>query len=220
MPFPMLDEPATRLVTALRLVCGGSVVATRSLAAQADDEFPFVPSGTASLRAFSGADNDRPTVVQPENIEAVRTAYQTLDLPQVRADKSLQVAIRRLIFAGSRSLVSDQIIDLMTCAEALFLKRSGKKTNAKGEPVATQAAALLGADPELSTDADRLHAFMMMVYQARTAEIHGDGEPYAPLHRLTGEQTTSLAQVVADAEHIMRRAIRKFLDELTAPPTT
>jgi hypothetical protein len=45
--FPTLYEPANSLITALRIVCGGSVVATRSMFAQADDEFPIVQGVSA-----------------------------------------------------------------------------------------------------------------------------------------------------------------------------
>jgi hypothetical protein len=218
--LPVLDEPAARLVTGLRLVCGGSVVATRSMSAQADDEFPFVPSGTAILSAFTGADNDRPTILLPAAADAVRNTYSALGLPQVRADKSLQVAIRRLVFAGSRSLDGDRLVDLMTCAEALFIKRANHTSNAKGAPVAQAAAALVADDPELSTNGAHLKRFMLMAYRARNAEVHGDDQPYAPLHRLSGAPTTTLAHVVTDAEHIMRRAISTVLDEHAAQPTS
>jgi len=216
--FPVLDEPAARLVTALRLVCGGSGIATRSMFAQADDEFPFVPSGTAILTAFTGADNDRPTILLSTAADTVRNVYTALGLPEVQADKSLQVAIRRLVFAGSRNLDNDRLVDLMTSAEALFLKRTNQNTTAKAAPVAQAAAALLASDPELGTDGTHLERFMKMAYRARNAEMHGDDQPYAPLHRLSGAPTSSLAHVVADAERIMRRAISAVLHQHAAWP--
>jgi hypothetical protein len=218
--FPRLDEQATRLVTALRLVCGGSVVTTRSMYAQDDEEFPFVHPGTAALGAFTGADNNRPTILSPATADTLRRAYTALGSFSVLADRSLQVAIRRLVYAGSRSLDSDRLIDLMTSAEALFIKRANAKTKAKGAPVAQAAATLLAADPELNADAAKLEAFMAMAYKARNAEVHGEPQPYAPLHRLSGQPVTSLSLVVADAEHVMRRALMAVLEGQAAQPTT
>jgi hypothetical protein len=41
-PFPTVLGPASRLITALRIVCGGSAITTRLMYAQADSEFPIV----------------------------------------------------------------------------------------------------------------------------------------------------------------------------------
>jgi hypothetical protein len=57
--FPSLEEPAQRLVTALRAVCGGSVVATRPIHAQHDDDFPADVGGSAALPAVGVADVNR-----------------------------------------------------------------------------------------------------------------------------------------------------------------
>ncbi len=67
--FPTLDGPARQMVTALRLVCGGSVVTTRPMLAQSDDEFPIVPSYTAIHSAFDSADNERPTLLMTDALD-------------------------------------------------------------------------------------------------------------------------------------------------------
>src|SRR5262249_6104357 len=74
------------------------------------------------------------TILLPAAVDAVRDTYMALATPAVLADKSLQVAIRRFVFAGSRSLDTDRLVDLMTCAEALFIKRANQTTTAKGAP--------------------------------------------------------------------------------------
>jgi hypothetical protein len=118
------------------------------------------------------------------------------------------------------SIVSGRRRRATPCAEALFIKRANHTSNAKGAPVAQAAAALVADDPELSTDGAHLKRFMLMAYRARNAEVLGDDQPYAPLHRLSGAPTTTLAHVVTDAEHIMRRAISTVLDEHAAQPTS
>jgi hypothetical protein len=52
--FPSLEEPAARLVMALRIVCGGSVVTTRAMFGQDGREFPLV-LGTSAMGTRSTA---------------------------------------------------------------------------------------------------------------------------------------------------------------------
>jgi hypothetical protein len=203
--FPTLDGPARRLVTALRLVCGGSVVTTRSMLAQSDDEFPIVPSYTAIHSAFDSADNERPTLLMTDALDQFRAAYIALGSPHVEADQSLQVAIRRLVLAGSRNTDSDRLIDLSVSAEALFIKRANLPNGTKGDKIAAGAANLLAAVSELN--ANSVETVMKALYQARNAEIHGDGQPYAPLYLVAGSPATSLSEMLNDAERIMRRAV-------------
>jgi hypothetical protein len=203
--FPTLDGPARRLVTAIRLVCGGSVVTTRSMLAQSDDEFPIVPSYTAIHSAFDSADNERPTLLMTDALDQFRAAYIALGSPHVEADQSLQVAIRRLVLAGSRNTDSDRLIDLSVSAEALFIKRANLPRGTKGDKIAAGAANLLAAVSELN--ANSVETVMKALYQARNAEIHGDGQPYAPLYLVSGSPATSLREMLNDAERIMRRAV-------------
>jgi hypothetical protein len=83
------------LVTALRIVCGGSVVSTRSILAQDESEFPFVRSSSAMMTAFNSADNGRPTHLMSDALDVFLAAYSALGLPNVQADRSLQVAEAR-----------------------------------------------------------------------------------------------------------------------------
>lgn len=218
--FPILDEPAAFLVPALRLVCGGSVVTTRSMYAQAEDEFPFVPSGQAMLNGFDGADNNRPTILHPDAVNSIYAVFTALGLPEIRADGSLQVAIRRLIYAGSKSLAEDRLTDLMTSAEALFIKRANLTGHSKKDKIANEAATLLAGDPVLATDAAHLREFLVIAYNARNAVVHGDDEPYGPLRLLSGHHTASIAQIVDDLERIMRRAVLTVIAQRTSAAAT
>src|SRR5262249_1787204 len=151
-----LYEPATSLITALRIVCGGSVVATRSMFAPADDEVPIVQGVSAMFSAVDSAGNDRPTFLLTDALGAGRAPRPALSLPSVQADRSLPTAIRRLVFAGSRSVDADRLIDLMMSAEALLVKRASLPRGTKGDKIAAGAATLLGGDPELKADADQI----------------------------------------------------------------
>jgi hypothetical protein len=212
-PFPTLLEPASWLITALRIVCGGSAITTRPMYAQADDEFPIVLGARAMLTSFAAADNTRPTRLMPDDADAVSVVYLALRLADVQQDRSLQVAIRRLVIAGTRNDDSDRLIDLSIAAEALFIQRGNLAGPTKGEKIAAGAAELLGDDPQVAVGPTEISNFMAEIYRARNAEIHGDGQPYNRLRRLTGEPTESLALAVADAEFVMRRAVYLVLQD-------
>ncbi|MDX8031743.1 hypothetical protein SK803_16075 [Lentzea sp. BCCO 10_0856] len=118
--FPCLEEPTQRLVTALRVVCGGSVMATRPIHAQHDDDFPLDIEGSAALSPVDAADISRPTLLlTEEHVDAVRSVYQMLAAPAIARDRSLRVALRRFVFAGSRFLPEDRLIDSSTSTSAL-----------------------------------------------------------------------------------------------------
>ncbi|MFD0735910.1 hypothetical protein [Planotetraspora mira] len=184
--------------------------------AQADDEFPSVQGVSAMLSAFEGADNDRVTYLLTDALDIFRATYAALSLPDVQADRSLQMAIRRLVFAGSRRVDADRLIDLMMSAEALFIKRANLPQGTKGDKIAAAAAALLAGDPELKADALQIQTFMRTVYQARNAEMHGDDRPYSQFRLLDGSATNSMPSVLNDAEKLMRRAVLAVLAEYTA----
>jgi hypothetical protein len=183
-PFPTLAEPASRLITALRIVCAGSAITIRPMYAQADDEFPIVVGARAMLASFGAADITRPTRLMPDDADIVRAVYLALTLPEVQQGRSMQVAIRRLVIAGTRNDDSDRLIDLSIAAEALFIKRAKLAGTTKGNKIAVGAAQLLGNDPQLATRPTQISDFMAMMYRARNSEIHGDGKPYARLRRL------------------------------------
>lgn len=167
-PFPTLSEPAERLITALRIVCGGSAITTRPMYAQADDGFPIMLGARAMLSSFAAADNARPTRLMPDDADVVRVVYQALRLPDVKQDRSLRVAIRRLVFAGTRNDDSDRLIDLSIAAEALFVQRANlPRDRRKGDKIVAGAVQLLGHDPRLAGSPTDLSAFMTEIYRAQ-----------------------------------------------------
>jgi hypothetical protein len=216
--FPRLEEPAQRLVTALRIVCGGSVVATRPIHAQHDDDFPPTVDGSAALRAVVAADISRPTqVLTDEQAGAVREVYQMLATPAVREDRSLQVALRRFVFAGSKSQPEDRLIDLVICCEALFLKRHGIEGAQKGAPAAVNAGRFLADDPLLNVEREQVERFVRAAYRLRNAEVHGDHPVRRSLTLLRGATTEDLAQFVEDHGLVVGRALHLALSELAYP---
>jgi hypothetical protein len=216
--FPVLEEPARRLVTALRTICGGSVTATRPIHAQHDNDFPPTVGGSAVLLDIGAADITRPTLLlTDDHVDAVREVYELLTSPAAQQDRALQTALRRLVFAGSRSLPEDRLIDLNICAEALFIKRGNLKGKGKGSPAAAMAEQLLASDPILGVTPGDVEGFMRAAYQLRNAEIHGDHPTTTTMKRLNGATTDKLTLLVEDLARVMGRAIQLVLIEVTRP---
>jgi hypothetical protein len=196
-PFPALQGPAASLVEALRVVCGGSVVETRPIYVQHDQDLPAALGSTAILSPVGVVDLDRPTRLHGgQEVDDLREVFRLLNAPVVQDDRALRTALRRFVISGSRSRAEDRLIDLMISAEALFITRAGIKSRDKGRLIAEGASEVLAAEDGSSSVVDR----MRRAYSLRNAEIHGDGTP-----------TDELPAVVADVERVMRRALHLVL---------
>lgn len=213
--FPSLEDAASRLVTALRIVCGGSAVTTRPIRAQHDDDFPPTIGESAALSAIVTADLARPTrLLSSAEVDTARKIHRLLDIPAVRDDRALQTALRRLVFAGSRSIPADRLIDLVICAEALFLKWEGIKVRNNRLVIAEKAERLLADDPVLAVPDGAIKKFMEHAYILRNAEVHGDDLTSTNLTFLAGATTDKLDAVVDDLERVLRRAIYRLLTDV------
>lgn len=214
--FPVLEEPAERLVAALRIVCGGSVVASRSIHLQHDDDFPPTIGATASMSAIGVADISRPTLLLgADQSDAVRQVWHMLEEHAIQQDGALQTAIRRFVIGGSRAHAEDRLIDLSICSEALFLKRVGLEGPEKSRPAAKQAELLLAGDPVLGVRTGDVERFMRGASRLRNAVIHGDGLKFESVKLLNRTTTDALDLVVEDLARVLGRAIYRVLLEAT-----
>lgn len=217
--YPRIEEPAQRLAMALRIVCGGSVVATRAIHAQHDDDFPPTVGGSAMMSPLAAADIDRPTqLLTDDQVGALLSVYGLLSDPHVGEDRSLQVALRRFVIAGSKALAADRLIDLVICCEALFLKRNGVGGRQKGRPAAAGAERLLAGDPLLQVAPGRIMRFVATAYRLRNVEVHGDHPVRETMTLLNGATTEDLAQFVEDLSVVVGRALHLTLNDSHTPP--
>jgi hypothetical protein len=183
---------------------------------QHDDDFPPIVSGSAALSAVGTADINRPTLLlTDEHVNAVRDVYEMLATSGVIDDHSLQAALRRFVFSGSKSLPEDRLIDLNISSEALFIKRGQVKTGQKGAPAAAAAGQLLAGDPVVRAEREHVERFLKEAYQLRNAEIHGDHPVQKTMTLLSGANTGDLARFVGDLTLLLGRAIHLMLAELT-----
>jgi hypothetical protein len=204
-----IEQEAMRLQIASRLVCGGSVTLGRPLQMQYPGDFDADRSYSASLTRIEVPDENRPTILySPGQVAEVEQMMVMLTDPAVTRNRSLQMAIRRLVSSGSRGLAEDRLVDLTVAAEALFIHGAGHgQTQQKSKPIADRATVLLGNDPEFGASAADISSFIRGCYMRRNHEVHADPTPPAASPLLDGTPSTSLDAIVQELEHLMRRAV-------------
>jgi hypothetical protein len=115
-----LADAARRLIMALRLAVGGSVLSSRVIR-HFRVSLLDSPSGSAVISRFGSVDADRPCLLLTEHVQAVARLWNHLSRPEAGApDGATGVALRRLVDAGGRTDGADRLLDLMIAAEALL----------------------------------------------------------------------------------------------------
>ncbi|MFJ5547011.1 hypothetical protein [Streptomyces sp. NPDC093225] len=216
--LPIFGASAPMVLASIRLICGGS--ATTSYGLRSDS---LGQGLSAALIPIGPTDPSRPSVLAgQEMLHQVRAVFQHITHPRVTADRPLCTAARQVVLAGSRGLVEDRLLNLITAAEALFITRPRRRdpNGRKGVLLAAGAADRLAGDRTLGAPSKRnIKALMQAVYKWRNAEVHGDQPPAGPLRLLGGTETRDLTAVAADLDRMMRRALLLTLEE-TSQGTT
>lgn len=221
LPFPSFEDQTRRLLIALRLVCGGSVTTGRPLRMQHPDDFDATRGYSASRSRLEFPDEDRPTLlITPEQVKEIDEVSALLAHPAVMANRSLQMALRRIVFAGSRELPEDRLVDLTIAAEALFIHGTGHgkdKDKQKSDKIVLGARAVLSGDLELGSTDAHIEQLVLGAYRRRSLEVHADPKPPKQLHLLDGTVAPTLQAMVEDLERLMRRAAHLILRQEARP---
>jgi hypothetical protein len=77
-----IEEPAARLITALRVVCGGSLSATRRLRMLHLDELEATGSAEAHLTRLGSLDPEHPIVLFADHVAELRRVFELLVRPR------------------------------------------------------------------------------------------------------------------------------------------
>jgi hypothetical protein len=128
--------------------------------------------------------------------------WQDANRPHVLQRTSVQTAIRRLSYAAERVTFEDKLIDLLICAEALFLS---EQTDWHGEityRLSHRAAMFLQAKPE---DRRTAFEFFREAYGVRSKIVHGAPHPRLPIKQ--GTTRFSFPEFLSVLEGHMRQAI-------------
>src|SRR3990172_691557 len=134
----------------------------------------------------------------------------------VTAKGALANAVRRFSYASDRDRHDDRLVDLMIAAESLFLTDSGAPQE-RGELRYRLAlrAAFFTDSPEYSRRAIFEH--MRRAYRARSAIVHGGGEPDRDLLKSPADAPLSLQDFVKVTEHLIRMALKKAIHIADSP---
>ncbi|WP_329456788.1 hypothetical protein [Streptomyces sp. NBC_01497] len=218
VPSPFTNA-SRHMLTALRLVCGGSVAYGRPMHLQNQDDFDAQLYASAVLTEVQHPAEDRPTLlVDPAKVNDLHEVYALLSDPRILDMRFLQNALRRLVMAGSRVLSEDRLIDLCITAESLFIHHSGlPNTKNKQDRLVAGAKALLSCDTELHAADLHIERLIRDAYRSRNTEMHGDVVGTRSFHLLDGSTTHDLRDLVGDFERLLRRTAHLFLIRATAP---
>lgn len=112
----------------------------------------------------------------------------------------LTIALRRYAIALSRPSLDDKLIDLMICAEALFLRVEQNELTHK---LAYRAALLLG---ENSIQQREIFKFMGEAYSMRSKVVHG-----AKSYTQNPKDSEQLSSIITRLSELLRLALLKML---------
>ncbi|MEU6623352.1 hypothetical protein ABZ926_21635 [Streptomyces litmocidini] len=217
-PSPF-DAASSRMLLALRIVCGGSVTYGRPMAMQSQDDFDPQRYASSMLTEVQHPAEGRPTLlVEAAKVQELHKVYGLLGEPQIQNQRFLRNALHRLVMAGARAHAEDRLIDLCITAESLFIHHSGlPREHGKQKHLIDGAKSLLAGDPVFSAEGDYIEELISCAYRRRNTEVHGDVAGPGAFRRLDGTTTSDLHALVDDLERIMRRAAHLFLVRAAAP---
>lgn len=217
-PSPF-DAVSSRMLLALRIVCGGSVTYGRPMAMQSQEDFDPQRYASSMLTEVQHPAEGRPTLlVETDKVKELHEVYALLGEPRVQSKRFLRNALHRLVMAGGRTRPEDRLIDLCITAEALFVHHSGLPLgHGKQVHLIAGAKSLLAGDPELSAEGEYIEELIRCAYRRRNTEVHGDVAGTGVFRRLDGTTTSDLHALVDDLERLLRRAARLFLVPAVAP---
>ncbi len=132
---------------------------------------------------------------------------QSNNLDKQKKRHFLTVALRRFSQARDRTDAEDAMIDLLICAEALFLTGIGKDRGELGYRLSQRAAFFVEDEPPKRI---RAFKFIKRMYGVRSEIVHGtDTPPKLPVKK-DGTRYT-LEECCAKTEEYLRRALKKAI---------
>lgn len=118
----------------------------------------------------------------------------------------LAIALRRFALATSRPALDDKLIDLMICAEALFLPDGNAELTFR---LAHRAALLLGDNPKHQKE---IFDFFKAAYGKRSTIVHGNKSLLND-----AKDITDLNQTITQLSAYLRKSILKMLEIALLP---
>jgi len=209
--FADTAEAADRVVMALRLLGGGSVSATRPVSFVRRTPLDLGFGHSFGRRPYSTVDLENPCTLSTDQCTLLAPLVDNLESPRIMNDGGMQVALRRLVSAGCRSLSEDSLIDLMIAAESIF----GADTEISFQ-IALRAAVLLKNETTITVTPSAIQKFFRSAYSLRSILVHGS-EPARRKEfrngfpKLDGSRVHVVAPIVEELETLMRHAMQMII---------
>jgi len=201
-------DDADRLLNVLPLVAAGTVKSGATLRRTATGSpWSIVSKNLGPWSATTLDDSqmtDEPVRLDEAAADSLIRYWRTLRNDP--ASGGLEIAMRRLRYATERRNNQDRILDLMIAAEALFIERSGDNDELRFRTS-------LNASFFLSSEHEARRAIFETVragYDARSSVAHGDD----PKRILIAGRSYGLRELIPEVADVVRRALRKRLDEV------
>lgn len=147
--------------------------------------------------------------IAEEDKEKISKMWQLLNCNGEAARHNLFIAVRRFSLAMTRLSLDDKLIDLMICAEALFLQDGNSELTYK---LSHRAALFLGENQD---EQKVIFKFFKGAYDMRSKVVHGT-KSYLQIPKDAELLTSTTVKL---AEHL-RNTILKMLDLALRPQST
>lgn len=148
-------------------------------------------------------------VIAEEDKEKFSKMWQLLNGNGKNTRHNLLIAVRRFSLAMTRLSLDDKLIDLMICAEALFLQDGKSELTYK---VSHRAASFLSEDPNQQKE---IFKFFKDVYDMRSKVVHGTKS-----YSQTPRDADLLSSTTVKLAEYLRNTILKMLDLVLSPQST
>lgn len=199
---------AERVATALRLVAGGAVT-YGGLATMRKRGLIRTSGGYSML--------SRPVLLPPQTSRCTLSStdtgqvlelFEALGHANLRNDRRIGLAGKRIRDATLRLDPEDGLIDCMIAAEAIFLSDSSSDRTELGYRLTLRAGLFLAPESELKPS--EIQAFLRRCYKARSHLVHGSHPKEKDLVDPRGRRVT-LVEFCQVLETLVRHALRKMI---------
>lgn len=188
----------TKVIDLLTLILNVAVTPAASIMKCVDSMI-----GTRQLQAYNAINAwTLPKVALEENAQnMLLTLWPMLGENSPKSRHFLTIAVRRYSLAISRQALDDKLIDLMICAEALFLRTDQNELSFQ---LAYKAALLLGENSEHKKE---IFEFMKSTYNIRSKVVHG-----AKSFTQNQKDSQHLSETTTKLAELLRNALLKMLN--------
>lgn len=197
-----LEGDVVDFATAVRLVVGGAVGRGSVLVRLTPHVTDTGSSTMATMETLRPPTTGQLARLSAADLQRVLVVYRLLKNENVRSNRLMQLALRRVLVAGARERVEDRLVDLVVALEALM---AGGAKDSLSYRLKIRAAILLRG----TRDLEKLMRLVSVIYDVRSAVVHGSSN-----RKDTDPETVRSAAV--GAEELVKDVLSVLLPEVAA----